>query len=222
MSIPQDVGPLWAELFKEEWGRLVSVAIRMLRDMDRAEEIVADALLAAVEHWGREGTPDRPGAWLMTTVRNRAIDELRRDRRVREKQDGIAAFAALEAEEESAVRAERDQLGGADSAGSRFPDDRLQLMFTCCHPLLAQESRVALTLRLLGGLTTREIARAFLVSEATLSQRIVRAKRTIQDRGLPYRVPEPGELVERLPAVLEVIYLVFNEGYAAREPGHLS
>ncbi len=213
-SIAGDAPGDWSELFKQEWGRLVATAIRMLGDLDRAEEIVAASLLVAVEHWRRDGRPERPGAWLMTTVRNRAIDELRRDRRIRDKQDGIAALAV---QEEAAARAEREALLEGDSASAAIPDDRLRLIFTCCHPLLARESRVALTLRLLGGLTTREIARAFLVSEATLSQRIVRAKRTIQERGIPYRVPTPEELPERLPAVLEVIYLVFNEGYAARE-----
>ena len=193
------------EIFRAEYGRLVATLIRMLGDFDRAEELVQEALVAALERWPLSGVPENPGAWLMTTARNRALDHLRREKRLREKRPLIAAE-----QEESAPAVE-------DAPPGPLADDRLRLIYTCCHPALPPESRSALTLRLVGGLTTREIASAFLVSEATASQRIVRAKRAIRDRRLSYRVPEASELPERLASVLEVIYLIFNEGYAARE-----
>jgi len=193
------------EIFRAEYGRLCAALIRMLGEIERAEELVQEALVAALERWPLAGVPDNPGAWLMTTARNRALDHLRREKRLREKAPLIAA------EQRHAEEPVEDAPTGA------LADDRLRLIFTCCHPALPPEGRSALTLRLLGGLTTREIAAAFLVSEATAAQRIVRAKRAIADRRLPYRVPDPAELPERLPSVLEVIYLIFNEGYAARE-----
>ena len=154
----------------------------------------------AVERWPRDGVPDNPGAWIVTTARNRAIDRLRRERVGREKVEGLAALGSLEVDDVHEI-----------------PDERLRLIFTCCHPALALEARVALTLRTVGGLTTREIARAFLLSEATVAQRLVRAKRKIQRSGIPYRVPPAELLSERLAGVLAVLYLIFNEGYASTE-----
>jgi RNA polymerase sigma-70 factor (ECF subfamily) len=170
--------------------------VRLIGDFDLAEEVVQDSLVAALERWPVQGVPDKPGAWLMTTARRRAIDILRRDRRHLEK------LAILE---RSAVPNE-----------PREADDRLRLIFTCCHPALAQESQVALTLRAVAGFTTPEIAAAFLVSEATMAQRIVRAKRKIVAANIPYLVPQGEELAERLDAVLGVLYLMFNEGYLSR------
>jgi RNA polymerase sigma-70 factor (ECF subfamily) len=170
--------------------------VRLIGDFDLAEEVVQDSLVAALERWPAQGVPDRPGAWLMTTARRRAIDILRRDRRHAEK------VALLE---RSAVPSE-----------PREADDRLRLIFTCCHPALAQEAQVALTLRAVAGFTTPEIAAAFLVSEATMAQRIVRAKRKIVVANIPYRVPQGEALRERLDGVLGVLYLMFNEGYLSR------
>lgn len=181
-----------ARIFREEAGRLTGALVRALGDFDDAEDLVQEALLAALEHWPREGIPDRPGAWLMTAARRRAIDRWRRRARYQEVLSRMAS-----------------EPGYAPGE----PDDRLRLIFTCCHPALAQSAQLALTLRAVLGLTTAEIARAFLSNEATIAQRIVRAKRKIVEARIPFRVPEPGDLAGRLDEVLRVLYLLFNEGY---------
>jgi RNA polymerase sigma factor (sigma-70 family) len=192
--------------WRVEQPRLVTSLSRMLRDVPLAEELTQDALLAALEHWPLSGIPDRPGAWLVTTAKRRALDHLRRSRMLARKHELVAR--ELEAEQQAMpdlVAALDDDIG----------DEMLRLIFTACHPLLSREARVALALRMVCGLTTEEIARAFLVADATIAQRIVRAKRTLSESGLVYETPSGDELSERLAAVLEVVYLIFNEGYTA-------
>ncbi len=202
-----DVGRAIQAVFKLESPKLIAGLTRIVKDVGRAEELAQDALVTALEKWPALGIPENPGAWLMTTAKNRALDELRHQKRALKKHEELGHVA------ESETRSVADVL--AEAIDDDIGDDLLRLVFTACHPVLSTEARVALTLRLLGGLSTEEIARAFLVSEPTIAQRIVRAKRTLADEKVPFEVPRGAELAERLSSVLEVIYLIFNEGYSA-------
>src|SRR5262245_7138025 len=195
-------------VWRIESARLIAGLARLVRDVGLAEELAQDALVAALEQWPESGVPDNPGAWLTAAAKHRAIDHLRRTKRLERKHEEIGR--RLEAGQQQGAGPDPDAALDDDVG-----DDLLRLVFTACHPVLATEARAALTLRLLGGLTTEEIARAFLVTEPTVAQRIVRAKRTLAEQGVPFEVPRGAELAERLSSVLEVIYLVFNEGYTA-------
>jgi RNA polymerase sigma factor (sigma-70 family) len=194
-------------VFRIESARLIAGLTRLVRDVGLAEELAQDALVTALEHWPESGVPANPGAWLMATAKNRALDELRRRKLLERKHEELGRTL----DEEQRTGAEEIEASADDEVG----DDLLRLVFVACHPVLSTDARVALTLRLLGGLTTEEIARAFLVSEPTIAQRIVRAKRTLAEAAVPFEVPRGADLAARVSSVLEVIYLIFNEGYAA-------
>src|SRR5579871_2425635 len=201
MEAPEHHGVASA-LWRIESPKLIAMIARIVRDFERAEEIAQDVFVEALERWERTGVPEKPGAWLMTAAKHRALDALRNERNAQRKRD------RLEHEGDSVVAADFDE-----ALDDVIGDDLLRLVFVSCHPVLSQEGRVALTLRVLGGLTTAEIARAFLVPEPTIAQRITRAKRTLVEKNVPFELPRPEDLSVRLESVLEVIYLVFNEGY---------
>src|SRR6266404_7558403 len=194
-------------VWRIESARIIGGLARIVRDVGLAEELAQDALVAALEQWPKDGVPDKPGAWLMATAKHRAIDFLRRGKRLERKHEELG--------HEMESKQQRGALDLEAAIDDDIGDDLLRLVFTACHPLLSTEARVALTLRLLGGLTTDEIARAYLVPEPTVAQRIVRAKRILTEAHVPFEVPRAADLAARLSSVLEVIYLIFNEGYSA-------
>src|SRR5215469_7632518 len=208
--VPEQLSRSVEALYRSESGRVLATLVRLLGDLDLAEEAMHEAFAAALESWPQTGIPERPRPWLISTARFKAIDGMRRRARF----DGAQRDFALYTESHIHEACSRDSLDDGE-----IEDDRLRLIFTCCHPALPPEAQVALTLREICGLTTEEIARAFLVTPATLAQRIVRAKAVIRDKAIPYQVPVAGELWARLGTVLQVVYLIFNEGYSAEATG---
>jgi RNA polymerase sigma-70 factor, ECF subfamily len=201
------------QVVREEWGRVLSIVVSYTRDLELAEDVTQDAVIAALTHWNEKGIPISPLAWLVQTARRKAIDRIRRHQNFERKRPEYELLLELER------KTGPDDISEEEA---HIPDERLRLVFTCCHPALAESSRIALTLRTLGGLTTAEIARAFLVSEETMAQRLVRAKRKIRATNIPYEVPEPDLLEDRLQSVLSVLYLIFNEGFSVTTGKNLS
>ncbi|HEY2147039.1 MAG TPA: sigma-70 family RNA polymerase sigma factor, partial [Pirellulales bacterium] len=217
-NVPEDLSRTIEALYRSESGRILATLVRLLGDLDLAEEAMHEAFAAALDTWPQAGIPDNPRPWLISTARFKAVDAIRRRARFDGAQKDLALH--IDAQIEARIESHIDETLQRNHNGEEeIDDDRLRLIFTCCHPALPPEGQVALTLREVCGLTTEEIARAFLVTPATLAQRIVRAKAIIRDKALPYQVPASQELSARLGAVLQVVYLVFNEGYSAETTG---